>query len=159
MHCLPFYGENIYGSQWKSKRSTDKKKIQLHSPIRTRTPKLLNYIKIACQVQTHIVHTSFSYISLTSFTLLAHGIPKLNSDVWLSKSSILWPFPSYFKEKDTLLLPVWDTLFTPMLSFSTNKQNIFWPSPLLSKISPSLIAHVCIYFPFLHANHLIKLST
>lgn len=43
-------------------------------------------------IQSHILLTSFFSISLT---LLAHGTPRLNSDVSLSRSPILWLFPSY----------------------------------------------------------------
>lgn len=49
----------------------------------------------AHHIQSHILLTSFFSISLMPFTLLAHGTPRLNSEVWLSRSPILCLFLSY----------------------------------------------------------------
>ena len=90
---LAFLWENTYASQWKSKCSTDEKQ-----KWSSKVPQGLYTAKsdrTANQVQSQNLLTSFFSIFLIPFTLPTHRTPKLNSDAWLSRSSISRLFLCY----------------------------------------------------------------
>lgn len=80
----------------------------------------------AHQIQSHSLFTSFLSISLMPFTLPAHGAPRLNSNVWLSRSPTLWLFPGYSLMK-TLSFLVRDAHFHMHAFLHADVQNMFDP--------------------------------